>query len=223
MEKVLNLAFILTHNRLELLQRCVRQITPQVECLLVIDNASSPPIEPIDVYNTDIISISDQPPNLAFLMNIGFDWAEYKVRGNFYKWNIACICDDVNIPEDWFSSVATCLRETNAIAGSTHQIQSVLTPILKTEPDADIHNRMQGSACIFRGEVGLRADERMHWWWQDTDLDWQARKAGGMVIAPGPVAANTLPNDFTYSVPGLNERAGLDGLVFKDKWGWNPW
>lgn len=230
MELILNLAFILTHNRLELLRRCVNQIIPQIDYLLVIDNASSPPVKAPDIFSVlDICSmglmhIPDQPPNLASLMNIGFDWAEHKARKhNYVKWNIACLCDDVNVPDRWYDAVSTCIRTTGAIAGSTHQISPTITSIVKMTPDSDIYNRMQGSACIFKGEAGLRADERMHWWWQDTDLDWQARKAGGMVIAPGPVAANSLPNDFTYSVPGLSERAGQDGLVFKNKWGFLPW
>jgi hypothetical protein len=76
---------------------------------------------------------------------------------------------------------------------------------------------------MLRGESELRADERFHWWWCDTDLDWQARARGGTVIARGPVVPNTLPNDFTVNYPGLNDRAGQDGLEFTAKWGWRPW
>lgn len=233
--RVLNLAFILTHDRPELLRRCVDAISPQVERLCVIDNASDPPVDVNDLryqVNT-LITDREQPPNLARLMNVGFEWAEREaLEWSYEHWNVAVLCDDVVALPGWFTAVAYWLRTpvTNdegfkrfVVAGSTHQQLPVERPIYKTEPDHDIYNRMQGSAFVIRGEVGIRADENMHWWWQDTDVDWQARRAGGVIIAPGPVAVNERPNDFTYSVPGLAERAGLDGEVFRQKWGLKPW
>lgn len=221
-----DLAFVLTHNRPKLLRECVTAIARQVQAVCVIDNASSPPIEYRAVCPTahTLIYDSHQPPNLAVLMNVGFDWAQaYAWSQSFETWNVACLCDDVLVPPGWFDAVRSCVRATGAAAGSTHQVRQVSEPLLKTQPDSDIYNRMQGSACVFRGELGLRADEDMHWWWQDTDLDWQARTRGGMVIAPGPVATNRLPNDYTNARPELAQRAGLDGEVFQKKWGFRPW
>jgi hypothetical protein len=76
-------------------------------------------------------------------------------------------------------------------------------------------------AFILRGEVGLRADEKFGWWWGDTDLDWQACAAGGVLLLPGPVPANTLANSTT--VGALAEQAGRDGQYFTAKWGRRPW
>jgi glycosyltransferase involved in cell wall biosynthesis len=207
-----------------MLRECLRAAWAQVDEVCVIDNASQPPVNDNTPYMHALIRDEEQPPNLARLMNVGFDWAARRaLELGYEEWNVAVLCDDVVIPASWFRSVVWALRTTNAAAGSTHQLQSVTEPIIKTAPDTDIVNRMQGSACVFKGELGLRADERMHWWWQDTDLDWQARVGGGMIIAPGPVAHNSLPNDFTYSVPGLAEQAGRDGEVFAAKWGFKPW
>jgi glycosyltransferase involved in cell wall biosynthesis len=223
----LDLAFILTHNRPEHLRRCVRAIAPQVDRICVIDNASNPPITVEDLPPHQVhtlITDYEQPPNLARLMNVGFEWADREaVEWSYEMWNVAVLCDDVIVPEGWFTAVRHALRNTSAVAGSTHQSRPVELPILKRLFDQDIHNRMQGSAFVIKGEVGLRADEDMRWWWQDTDLDWQARKVGGMIIAPGPVALNERPNDFTYSVPGLAEQAGRDGETFRKKWGFKPW
>lgn len=221
-----NLAFILTHNRPHLLRRCIEQIIPQVTQVCVIDNASDPPVDWEHVSPPVHTLIHDplQPPNLAELMNVGFEWAErYARHWSHERWNTVVLCDDVIIPDDWVNCVTGVLRALSCDAGSTHQQVPVVEPLVKTLLDTDIYNRMQGSACVFRGETGLRADERMHWWWQDTDLDFQARTRGGTVICPGPVVVNERPNDFTYSVPGLAERAGLDGEVFREKWGFKPW
>jgi glycosyltransferase involved in cell wall biosynthesis len=222
----LDLAFVLTHNRHDILRKCVDAISVQVDKVCVIDNASTPPIVFNDLRSIihTLIYDDEQPPNLARLMNIGFDWAQSEACDDInYEWNVAVLCDDVIAPQGWFSSVKSALRSTCAVAGSTHQSAHVTQILIKTEPDSDIYNRMQGSACVFKGEAGLRADERMRWWWQDTDLDWQARKAGGMVISPGPVAVNERPNDFTNAKPELATQAGKDREVFIQKWGRAPW
>lgn len=214
-------ALIITHNRPELLKQCLDAITPQVDRVVVMDNASDPPVNAQGVKGT-VMYVPDQPPNLSNLWNRGLNWIEWDIdRSN--KFDVAMLCDDVTVPEGWFEAVTSCMRGVGAAAGCTHSWFPVSTLILKTNPDGDIHNRMQGSAFVLAGDKGLRADESMHWWWCDTDLDWQARLAGGMVIAPGPVAHNIHPNDFTNSVPGLAEQAGLDGKVFKAKWSWRPW
>lgn len=220
-------AVILTHNRHELLRRCVAALAPQVSDICIIDNASDPPVA-FDAFGPSLVRtiIHDpmQPPNLAALMNSGFEWAARSAaQWSYAEWDVAVLCDDVEAPDGWYDAVAGCIRQMGVVAGSTHQIQAVASPLIKHSPDNDICNRMQGSAFIMRGEVGLRADEDMHWWWQDTDLDWQARCAGGMVIAPGPIAVNSRPNDFTVSRPELNEQAGRDGEVFARKWGSRPW
>ena len=77
------------------------------------------------------------------------------------------------------------MRHYQAAAGSTHQYHPTPHPILKQAHDSDIHNRMCGWAFVVAGEKGQRADESIKWWWCDTDMDWQARINGGMVICPG--------------------------------------
>jgi hypothetical protein len=225
-------AVVLTHDRPDLLRRCVAAAAPQVDVLLVIDNASAPPVD-VDKLradtgqrNVDLIAVPEQPPNLARLWNIGLAVARHAAGDTANDpgaWDVALLCDDAILPAGWFTAVSTWMRVHGAAAGSTHSITPVCAPIVKTAPDGDIVNRMCGWAFLLRGEAGLRADESMHWWFCDTDLDWQARAAGGMVIAPGPVVANERPNDFTSTVPGLAERAGQDREAFVAKWGSAPW
>lgn len=223
----LGAAVILTHNRHALLRECVHAIRSQVDYVVIIDNASEPPVQFTDVGVSAVqLIIHDplQPPNLALFMNEGFDAvARHAAEWSVAEWDVATLCDDVVAPAGWFDAVRLPMRQMGAAAGSTHSVSSVAAPLLKTQPDHDIFNRMQGSAFVTRGELGLRADESLRWWWQDTDLDWQARAAGGTVITPGPIAHNSRPNDFTYSVPGLADQSGQDGETFRTKWGWKPW
>ena len=56
-------AFIVAHGRQELLDQCIAAISPQVDRILVLDNASKPELEvPEDVT---LLRLPDQPPNLA--------------------------------------------------------------------------------------------------------------------------------------------------------------
>jgi glycosyltransferase involved in cell wall biosynthesis len=214
-----NFAVIVTHNRPELLKQCVDAIRPQVHQILVIDNRSDPPVPKDEDYA--VCYEPTDPVNMSKFWNIAIDYFAY--LSDTSEWNIAFLCDDVTVPDGWFHAVETCMRKYNGAAGSTHQYSPTPIPILKTAPDNDIFNRMCGWAFIVAGEKGLRADESMKWWFCDTDMDWQARKNGGMVVCPGPVAKNIRPNDFTYSVPGLAEQTGIDGLAFAAKWGGRPW
>jgi GT2 family glycosyltransferase len=218
-------AIVLTHDRPELLKQCLVAIRSQASLTVIVDNASDPPVALDDFVDGPspvlLISIPDQPPNLSHLWNIGLE-AIHNLNP-MRKWDVAVLCDDVIVPEGWFEAVALCMREHGAIAGSTHQWYPIYEPILKTAPDRDITNRMCGWAFVVAGESGIRADEELAWWFCDTDMDWQARTGGGMVICPGPVAKNIHPNDWTARIPGLAEQSGQDGVTFARKHGGRPW
>lgn len=229
-------AMILTHNRPEYVQACVNALASQVHAILVLDNASEVPVKSyLTVPNAletaapfttplTVIEIPDQPPNIAVMWNTGLDYIERAMTGlGVSTWDVAIVCDDVAVPKGWFSAITSVMRRINAAAGCTHSFNPVREPLVKLHPDGDIHNRMQGSAFIVAGEKHQRADKTMHWWWCDTDMDFQARLNGGMVVAPGPIAHNARPNDFTVTVPGLAEQAGRDGEAFAAKWGARPW
>lgn len=219
-------SIVLTHDRPELLKQCVAAISSQVDVVLIIDNASDPPVSPADQDDATVMNIPDQPPNLSRFWNTGLDWVETWVSTNIPatpEWDVAILCDDVIVPEGWFETVASCMRAHGATAASTHQWYPISAPIMKRNPDQDLTNRMCGWAFVLAGESGLRADEDLKWWFCDTDLDWQARTKGGMVVCPGPVAKNIHPNDWTARVPGLAEQSGQDGVTFARKHGGRPW
>jgi hypothetical protein len=205
-------AVVLTHNRPAELAACVQALAGQVDRLLVIDNASDPPAQ----VAAELLMVPDQPPNLAQLWQRGLDWAEGTEH-------VALVCDDVTVPAGWVGIVVAAMSRCGAAAGSTHAIQDPGHDTVKTAPDGDIFGRMCGAAFILARPSPVTPDPAMAWWWCDTDIDWQARHNGGTVIAAGPVAHNSLPNDWTQRRPELAEQAGRDRAAFAAKWSGCPW
>lgn len=221
-------AVILTHNRPDMLRDCIFSIWPQVDVLIIVDNASDPPVDKEALPFADdllvVLRVEEQPPNLSRLWNMGIYEATMMSLEDCPEFYIAMLCDDTIVPEGWFDVVTTAMAEFGAAAGCSHPGDT--TPgyrLLKTLPDGDLANRMPGWAFILDGNKELRADERLHWWWCDTDLDWRARAAGGMVMVSGYPVPNRLPNDFTVNVPGLAQQAGADGEMFVQIHGNRPW
>lgn len=214
-------AVVLTHNRPELLQRCLEAIAPQVDKVIVVDNASSPPVALsrwIRPSNVQLVTDPSQPPNLSRMWNTQFDRIA-RMEKYAEQWDVAVLCDDAIAPPGWFTAARDGMRAADAAAASTHAIHAIEQPIIKTTPDGDLFNRMCGWAFMLAGEKGIRADEEMHWWYVDDDISFQARKAGGMVIVPGPVVPNEIPNGWTNAKQELGAQAGQDRAVFQAKWG----
>jgi glycosyltransferase involved in cell wall biosynthesis len=221
-------AIILTHNRPELLHRCVQAVAAQVDTVIVVDNASDPPVVHDELRPAALpaalgtITVPDQPPNLSNLWNRAFDQAAHLATNwvGADRWDLVVLCDDAIVPPGWVRLVVDGMRQHGGAAACTLPIGD---PMVKTEPDRDIMHRMVGWAFALRGEARLRADERLHFWWCDTHLDWLARAAGGMVVVPGPAVPNERPNDFLVNKPGMGEQAGRDGETFSQIHGWRPW
>lgn len=220
-------AIVLTHNRPELLAQCIDAISPQVDRVHIVDNASDPPVRRALTSwprNVTVFEDPTQPPNLSKLWNAQMDLIQHiEETHNSLEWNIAFLCDDSIAPEGWFQAAISGMRQFGAAAGCTHAINPIGDFVFKGAHDGDIWNRMTGWAFVLSGEKKLRADESMKWWWCDSDLDWQARLAGGMVISPGPLVHNTHPNGWTAAKPELAEQTGRDRGAFVAKWGSAPW
>lgn len=222
-------ALIPTHNRPDELARLVGQLEAWADTIVIIDNASTPPVSEVEYRalfpNTMVIvvEVGDQPPNLYRLWNVGFEAIHTMEQaiGRNHQWDIAVLNDDTLLPVGWAHYVSTNLRNHGAAAASTFPFPHPGEAMLKTRHDGNIGSRMCPWAFIIRGELGLRADENFGWWWGDTDLDWQACGKGGVLLLPGEIPANTLANSTT--VGALAEQAGRDGEYFVAKWGFRPW
>lgn len=211
---------ILAHDRQELLDQTIEAIRPQVDTIMVIDNASVPKLTIPEGVGS--MFLPDQPPNISKFWNIGFafmkDW--------YGRWNrpydVAFLCDDALAPPGWFDAVVAGMRQTGAVIGCSNPFGYQHPPVLKTEPDRDITGRMPGWAWIMDGDQAIAADETLLWWWNDTRLDWMAREAGGMVMVGGYPVINTRPGEYT-NIPAQGEQAGRDAARFAEIYGWRPW
>lgn len=219
-------AIIPTHNRHQLLNELVSSIHNDVDLIVVVDNASTPVVSVDEVgSHATIVVIHDdeQPPNLSRLWNVGLDSVSaFMSELNVDTYDVAIFNDDTMIPTGWFDDVTGHLRaHPTAAVASRASHGSVGSVIEKLEPDSDLAHRMCPWAFVTRGELSIRADETIRWWWGDTDFDWQARQRGGVLIIPGEPARNALANSST--VGALAEQAGRDREAFARKWGYNPW
>lgn len=211
---------VLSHNRQDLLNGCIDRISPQVDSVIVVDNASDPPAEAQWIYpNVTIHYEPLQPPNLAYFWNRYLDLISgIEMLTGDGRWNVALLCDDSYVEPGWYDTVRDGMRAHGASAASTHSYtpisESYVLRALTNGPD-----RMCPWAFMIPGEEQLRADETMHWWFCDTDLDWQARQIHGTVVLPGPIVPNLLIGEFTNTKPELAVQAGLDGERFREKWG----
>jgi glycosyltransferase involved in cell wall biosynthesis len=219
-------AIIPTHNRPAELAACIAGLDG-VDTIMVIDNASEPPVETYALAgaaHTQIVIVYDdeQPPNLSRLWNVGLDHvANLAAAAGQHEWDVAILNDDAVVPPGWFTACATAMRAGPAIVACSGAHGTLPAPLLKTAPDRDIWTRMCPHAFVTRGEAGLRSDESMRWWFFDTSFDFEARISGGVQLIAGYPTSNTRANSSTVGV--LAEQAGRDRETFEAKHGWVPW
>lgn len=232
-------AVVLTHNRPVLLAQCVAAIGAQVDMVIVVDNASDPPVKGdqirvwvdpaswLDSWCTVVMQVPDQPPNLSKLWNLGIRAALNTYDAgpqNGHRAHIAVLCDDAVAPPGWFAAVTQAMDQTGAAVGASSPWgRPPGELIVKREPDHDLMGRMPGYAWILDPTSPVRPDETFAWWWGDTDVDWQARAAGGMVMIGGHAVVNAQPDYWVMQKPELAAQVALDSQAFVDKHGGRPW
>jgi hypothetical protein len=223
-------AIIPTRNRHEQLISLLKSLEGRIDVAYVIDNAGDEPLSSLwlrqySSVRTIVHRDDEQPPHLYKMWNFAFRAISVIAKMGVTKWDVAVFNDDTVIPEGWYDYVSDCLRsrtDMQPAVACTYAYPNVSDAImLKTQVDGNIMTRMCPWAFVVRGELGLRADESMRWWWGDTDFEWQAIQAGGVLMLPGYITQNTLANSTTHGA--LAEQAGRDGETFTLKWGRRPW
>jgi GT2 family glycosyltransferase len=228
-------ALIPTHNRVTELRKLAVQLRKQLDVLVIIDNASDPPLtvadlfpdpdaDPSRLHTVRVVRDEEQPPHLYRMWNDGFRIIKTHADAfGLKEWDVAVFNDDSSVPSGWFDIVASGLRShPTAVAASTTTHIRINSPWFSTQPgEGGLTHRLCPWAFVVRGEVGMQADETMRWWWGDTDWDWRCRQNGGILLLPGPIAVNTHANAQTNGE--LAVQAGRDRLRFAEIWGGNPW
>jgi hypothetical protein len=71
------------------------------------------------------------------------------------------------------------------------------------------------------GELGLRANEDLYWYFSDDWMDWESRKLGGMVMVPGFPVQHLYPNQ--QVTPEMQVQIAKDAQTFVEIYGTRPW
>ena len=219
---------IIPSNNRPCVRDCVAAIAPQVDCVITVwtgDAVGS------DSFTTGVqpqyVSLNDPGDiNISRWFNKGLDYVEtWNEVANAFgssanKWDVAILNDDAIVPEGWFDAVAGKMREMRAAAACSGGVATSM-PVLHTQPGpVNIHTRMYGPAFIVAGELGLRANEELKWWFTDDWMDWESRKLGGMVMIPGFQVQHLHPNG--QMTGELQEQISRDANKFKEIYGVMP-
>lgn len=214
-------AVVPTHNRPARLLSLVVSLGAQVDHIVVLDNASNPPVDPgkleasvPDGVTVQLIRDEQQPPHLSRFWNVMFDaCARAAAERDEGRYDVGVFNDDAVLPGGWFTACADALRaHPTALIAHTEPT----SPALLTDVHNQVGNRMCPHAFVMRGEASYRADEHLRWWYFDTDLDLRARRDGGVLSVPGPRVLNAHANSTT--VGALAVQAQQDRLTFEAKW-----
>ncbi|MFI6096215.1 glycosyltransferase family 2 protein [Lentzea sp. NPDC051213] len=212
-------AVIPTHDRPAELRQTIATLGLPPHRVLVIDNASSPPVAEVPAV---IVRDEEQPPNLSRLWNIGLDWAREQAAGEPYA--VALLNDDLVLPPGFMAAMVAAMERTGAVIAYPDQFglgedwhNTVQGPIVPRQ------NRLSGYAFVLNGQAALRADERFRWWYGDDDLEWRAQALGGTVLVGGVTVEHLRPNASTTGNPVLHEQSKVDEQAFIAKWGRPAW
>lgn len=215
-----------TRNRHAMVKGCIDSIIDSdcIECIIIVDNNSEPPIEHSN-DNVFVTHCHDDPPNISRLWNRGIDAARALAQFDGHQeFNIAVINSDVVCPPGWLEGIGEGLRKYNAALAYPDQHDAAPGPIKHVYPGpVDLRTRITGFAFMLRGETSIRLNEELVWWYGDDDLDWRCREIGGSVLLPGLAVKHLDPNGSMNARPELSAQAGRDRTTFQRIWGTTPW
>jgi GT2 family glycosyltransferase len=224
MSDLFRAAVIPTRDRHDMLDDCINSVVDQVDRVIVIDNLSSPPIDPEPWHGkVGVVSVPIDPPNISTLWNVGIALADASAhQADCHRWDIAVLNSDVTVPPGWIDGLSTAMRSGPAVLAYPDQFGGRQQILHTKAGPVDMRTRITGYAYMLRGEAGLRLDESMTWWYSDDDLCWRAREAGGGLLVPGLAVEHRAPNISTNERPELAAQAGRDRHTFIAKWGKAP-
>jgi GT2 family glycosyltransferase len=214
-----------THNRPERLKALVASAGQQCDTIVVLDNASQPPVDwavlaaVAPKATVEVLRDEEQPPNLSRFWNVLFDrCAKLATDRGEDRWDVAVFNDDAVLPSGWFDACQTVLRgHETAVAAHTGSVPVHRHELLEEYPYPR-EKRMCPWAFVVKGEAGLRADETFAWFYGDDDFTRALIDAGGVMAVPGPIVINAHAVQATQQNPVLAELAAKDKVAFEAKW-----
>lgn len=222
MSRIPRFAIIPSNNR-PCVRDCAAAISPQVDCVIYIWTGGAAGADGITggVFPQSVSLNDPGDINISRWFNLGLQYAADMVAmTDTSKWDVAILNDDAIVPEGWFDAVSDKMREMK-VAAACSGGAAVSMPVLHTQPGpVAVSTRLYGPAFIVAGELGLRANEELKWWFTDDWMDWESRKLGGMVMIPGFQVQHLYENG--QMTGELQEQVSRDATRFKEIYGMMP-
>ena len=215
-EPPMSYALIPTNGR-PCFKECLQAVKDQVDNIVLVEGG------PNAQMLTDYESVIREPEmNISKWWNMGLRLIESQARAErLTQWDVVVLNDDAIIPIGWVHAVASAMREAGAAAACSGG-NGVPHQVLHTEPGpVGLMTRMKGFAFVLAGEKGIRADEKLRWYFSDDHVDWMARRLGGMLMIPGFSVNHLHPN--MQMTGELQETVPEDAAHFYGYWGKRPW
>jgi hypothetical protein len=216
LEPPISYALIPTNGR-PCFKECLAAVKDQVDHIVLVEGG------PTAQMLTDHESVIREPEmNISKWWNMGLRLIESQARAEgLTQWDVVILNDDAIVPIGWVYAVASAMREVGAAAACSGG-NGVPYQVLHTKPGpVGLMTRMKGFAFVLAGEKGIRADEKLRWYFSDDHVDWLARKLGGMLMIPGFNVTHLHPN--MQMTAELQETVPEDAAHFYGFWGMRPW
>ena len=219
---------IIPSNNRPCVRDCVAAIAPQVDCVIRVWTGAAAGADGFSVGSSpEFVSLNDPGDiNISRWWNTGLNYIDMWNRmatafgPSASKWDVAILNDDAIVPEGWFDAVSRTMRQMRVAAACSGGTAGM--PVLHTNPGpVGLDTRLQGFAYLVAGELGLRANEQLKWYFTDDYMDWESRKLGGMVMVPGFHVQHLYPN--AQVTPQLQAQIAQDAQTFVDIYGMRPW
>lgn len=215
-----NFALIPTNGR-ACFKDCIAAIDEQVDDVVVVEGGPDAVTLSLDLG----VSIIREPElNISKWWNLGLTLIESKVRDEWKGvtgWNVAILNDDTIVPDGWMEAVCSAMHQEKAAAACSGGTGIVHRIVHRTPGPVGLMTRMQGFGFVLAGEKGIRADEKLRWYFSDDHVDWMARRLGGMVMIPGFGVQHLYPNQLMTGE--LQATVPEDAAHFSAFWGMRPW
>jgi hypothetical protein len=209
---------VLPSNGRACMQACFDSLVNQADHLFLVRNADfrSPPSP--GSHRMTVLDYREGKLPIHQWWNLGIEAAEkYAASYCCSKWNTLIVNDDVVASPDAVPVLAAALRDSPAALASPYRpgVASSGNLLMTGNNIYPPGSWLCGWFFMLRGEVGLRADMNLNWWFGDNDLEWQARHVGGALLVQGCNVTNQLPGGHDGM---MAEEIQLDGKYFAQKW-----
>jgi hypothetical protein len=202
-------------TRLHLLYQLLSSLDHPVNRVVVVADD----IDTFDVASYGVVARRDarRGVNLAYWWNVGLDYVADHETGSH---EVMIVTSDTIGNGSSVALLRAALRDRGLSMvgpnphGDTAQVWTV-------DQHRSVTTRVPAECFMLRGELGLRADERMPWWYCDDDLEMQARQHAPVGVIGDTGLRTAEPS--TYLTNEQHQQAAESRDLFTTKWNRQPW